>query len=302
MRHRIVAALLAGFLAAPAVVAAPGPLALACEPEWGALVEAIGGERVSLQVATTARQDPHRVEARPSLLAAARRADLLVCTGADLEAGWLPVLLNRAGNPRIQPGQPGHLMAADQVTLLERPARLDRADGDIHPGGNPHIHTDPRNLARVAAALTERLVRIDPEGEAGYRERFARFSADWRQALDRWRARATPLAGVEVVVSHKAFPYLQAWLGLIEVAALEERPGVAPGPAHLQAVLRAIDARPVRMILRTPLDDPDAGRWLSQRTGLPIVTLPYTVGGSPAAQDLNTLFDATLDGLLEALK
>ncbi|MCB1886792.1 MAG: zinc ABC transporter substrate-binding protein [Rhodocyclaceae bacterium] len=300
MPKRIWAALLAGLLAAPALRAAPA--ALACEPEWGALVAAIGGERVSLKVATTARQDPHRVEARPSLLAAARRADLLVCTGADLEAGWLPVLLRRAGNPRIQPGQPGHLMAADHVTLLERPTRLDRADGDIHPGGNPHIHTDPRNVARVAAALTERLVRIDPEGEAGYRERFARFSADWDAALDRWRARAAPLAGVEVVVSHKAFPYLQAWLGLVEVAALEERPGVAPGPAHLQAVLQAIESRPVRMILSTPIDDPDAGRWLSERTGLPLVRLPYTVGGSPAARDLITLFDATLDRLLEALE
>ncbi len=302
MRYRLWTGLLAGLLAAPALLAAPSLQALACEPEWGALVDAIGGGRVSLKVATTARQDPHRVEARPSLMAAARRADLLVCTGADLEAGWLPVLLRRAGNARIQPGQPGYLMAAEHVTLLERPARLDRADGDIHPGGNPHIHTDPRNVARVAAALTERLVRIDPEGEVGYRERFSRFSADWTQAMARWQSRAAPLAGVEVVVSHKAFPYLQAWLGLVEVAALEERPGVAPGPAHLQSVLQAIASRPVRLILSTPIDDPDAGRWLSERTGLPVVTLPYTVGGSPAAQDLTTLFDATLDRLLEALE
>src|SRR5262245_16058586 len=124
----------------------------ACEPEWGALAKELGGDQANVYVATTALQDPHRIEARPSLIARARNADLLVCTGAELEVGWLPLLQTQSGNSKIQAGQPGFFEAASVVPLLERPARVDRALGDVHPAGNPHLHLDPRNLGRVAAA------------------------------------------------------------------------------------------------------------------------------------------------------
>src|SRR4029077_6659206 len=126
----------------------------ACEPEWGALATELGGDKVEVFVATSARQDPHQIQARPALIARLRSADLVVCTGAELEIGWMPVLLRQASNGRVQPGSPGYFEAGQQVRLLDVPTRLDRAEGDIHPAGNPHIQTDPRNIATVAPALT----------------------------------------------------------------------------------------------------------------------------------------------------
>jgi zinc/manganese transport system substrate-binding protein len=165
------------------VVAAPVAAAVsvfACEPEWAALAREVGGDRVEAISATTARQDPHRIQARPSLIARLRKADLLICTGAGLEAGWLPLLLRRANNPHVQPGQPGYLEATTVVGLLDRPQRLDRAEGDIHAQGNPHIQTSPHNLAAVATALAERLTAVDPEYAQHYQTRLEDFAAGKR--------------------------------------------------------------------------------------------------------------------------
>src|SRR5678810_532387 len=141
---------------------------LACEPEWGALAQELGGPLVDVSVATSALQDPHQIQAKPSLIARARNADLVVCTGAELEIGWLPVLLQQSGNAKIQPGQPGSFAAADYVKKLDVPVQLDRAQGDVHAAGNPHIQTDPRNIALVAAALGARLQQVDPVHAAQY--------------------------------------------------------------------------------------------------------------------------------------
>src|SRR6195256_4070675 len=143
-----------------ALLAWPAGAALnvfACEPEWGALAQELGGDKVSVFFATTALQDPHHIEARPSLIARIRNADLVVCSGSELEIGWLPLLFTQSGNDRIQPGSPGYLEASQFVVKLEVPKVIDRALGDIHPAGNPHVHLDPRNIARVGNAITERL-------------------------------------------------------------------------------------------------------------------------------------------------
>ena len=166
---------------------------LACEPEWGALAQELGGDRVSVYNATTALQDPHHIQAKPSLLARARNADLVACTGAELEIGWLPILLQQSGNAKIQPGQPGNFEAAHYVRMLEIPTRLDRADGDVHPGGNPHIQTDPRNIALVADALAQRLQQLDSANAAYYQARHKDFVARWQIALQRWEKQAAPL-------------------------------------------------------------------------------------------------------------
>src|SRR6185369_15335088 len=140
-------------------------------PEWAALAQELGGDKVKVYAATNALQDPHRVEARPSLIARARGADLVVATGAELEVGWLPLVLQQAGNPRVQPGTNGYFEATSQVAMLGKPQRLDRAVGDVHPFGDPHIQTDPRNIARVAAALAKRLGEIDRANEGYYEGR-----------------------------------------------------------------------------------------------------------------------------------
>lgn len=273
----------------------------ACEPEWGALTREIGGDRVDVYVATTAMQDPHRIEARPSLIARARNADLLVCTGAELEIGWLPVILAESGNRAIQAGQPGQFFAAGFVALREKPAVLDRAAGDVHAAGNPHIQTDPRNIARVGAALAERMATLDPADAGVFRSRWADFSTRWTAAIARWEQAAAPLRGAPVVVQHKAFPYLQNWLGLKEVAVLEPKPGVEPSLASLAAVKQRLAAEPAKMVIRAAYQPARPSEWLASQTGMKAVVMPFTVGGDAQSGDLFGLFDSTVAKLLAGL-
>ncbi len=291
--------LLAGLLAGPAASALN---VFACEPEWGALVQALGGDKVSVYVATNAFQDPHHIQARPSLLAKARSAQLVVCTGAELEIGWLPVVLRQSGNDAVQPGKPGYFEAANYVRLLEVPTRLDRAEGDVHPGGNPHIQTDPRNIALVATALAKRLAEIDPAEAAYYQTRYHDFSARWEAAIQRWDKEAAPLRDVAIVVHHKAFAYLENWLGLKEVAQLEPKPGVEPTSAHLVEVLDQLRRQPAKMILRTPYNSGRASEWLSERAKIPAIVIPDTVGGTDKGKDLFGLFDDIVQRLLSAAR
>jgi zinc/manganese transport system substrate-binding protein len=271
----------------------------ACEPEWGALAKQVGGDDVRVYSATTALQDPHRIEARPSLIAQMRRADLVVCTGAELEAGWLPVLLQNANNSAVQSGKLGYFEATRIVPLLEKPTRLDRAEGDVHAAGNPHIHTDPRNILRVGEALAARLAELDPAHAAAHHARGQAFAARWQAAIAGWESRAAPLKDLPVAVQHKSFSYLLAWLGLREVALLEPKPGVEPSVSHLARVATQLQATPARAVLRAAYQSPRPADWLAKRAGIPVLALPYTVGGNARAQDLFGLFDDTLDQLLK---
>lgn len=283
------------------LISTPAAAALnifACEPEWGALARELAGDKGSIYVATTAFQDPHRIEARPSLIARARSADLLVCTGAELETGWLPLVQTQSGNARIQTGRPGYFEATQGLTLIEVPQRLDRSLGDIHAAGNPHVHLDPRNIAKVAAALGERMAQLDPGEAAHYRERTKAFLERWRQATARWERQAAPLKGVALVVHHKSLSYLIHWLGMREVGSLEPRPGLPPTAAHLSGLLAKLAREPARGIVRSAYDDPRAAEWLSERAKIPAVPLPYTVGGNEKAKDLFGLFDDTVARLL----
>jgi zinc/manganese transport system substrate-binding protein len=271
----------------------------ACEPEWAALATEIAGDRVETLSATSALQDPHYIQARPSLIAGLRRADLLVCAGSDLEAGWLPLLLRKGNNPKVQPGQPGYLMASDHVNRLEVPVALDRSQGDQHVRGNPHIQTDPRNITLVARVLAERLQRIDPANAAAYQQGLVDFEARWSVAITEWERRAEPLRGKRVVPHHKSWVYLENWLGLVEAATLESKPGVPPSGAHLSELLEQLRVAPAALIIRTPYQDAKPSEWLSRQTGIPEAALPFTVGGSPDVADLFDLFDSTINILLE---
>ena len=281
---------------------APATAALnifATVPEWGALAAELGGDKVSVYTATNALQDPHHVEAKPSLIARARSADLVIATGAELEVGWLPLVLRQAGNPKVQPGKPGFFEAAQFVVTLEKPVRLDRADGDVHPAGNPHIQTDPRNIARVAAPLAARLAELDPANAAWYQARHDAFAARWTAAIANWEKQAAPLRDAPIVVQHKAFTYLIAWLRLREIAALEPKPGVEPTVAHLSEVLALLQRQPAKMVLRAAYQGDRASQWIAERAKINAVVLPFTVGGDDAAKDLYGLYDDTIARLLK---
>jgi zinc/manganese transport system substrate-binding protein len=292
------------WLLATALVAIVAPAhavlnVFATVPEWGALTEELGGDKVKVYTATNALQDPHHVEAKPSLIARARNADLVVATGAELEVGWLPLVIQQAGNPKVRPGQPGHFEAAAYVTLLDKPARLDRAEGDVHAAGDPHIQTDPRNIARVATALATRLAELDPANADTYRTRYQAFDDKWRAAIARWEREGTPLRGVPVLVQHKAFTYLIAWLGLKQIAALEPKPGVEPTVAYLSEVLATVQRQPAKMVLRAAYQGDRPSQWIAERAKIAPVVLPFTVGGDAEAKDLTSLFDDTIARLLK---
>lgn len=274
----------------------------ACEPEWAALVTELGGDRVNVFTATTAQQDPHHIQARPSLIAKIRRSDLLVCTGAELEIGWLPVLLQRGANAKVQPGQPGYFEATRYVKMLGVPQRLDRAEGDVHPQGNPHIQTDPRNILLVAKALGARLAEIDPDHQADYKQRLADFVSRWQAAMQGWETRAEPLRGVPIVIHHNGWPYLIRWLGLNTVASLEPKPGIPPSTADLSALLKQLREHPAKMVIHAAYQDDQPDQWLAQHAGVHAIALPFTVGGTSGATDLFTLFDDTIDRLLKGVE
>jgi zinc/manganese transport system substrate-binding protein len=286
-----------------ATVAAPARAALevfTCEPEWAALAGELGGNLVAAEPATTPQQDPHYIQARPSLIAKVRRAGLVLCTGADLEVGWLPLLLRQAGNASVQPGQPGYMTASDYVDLLDKPASLDRSQGDVHPYGNPHVQTDPRNIGKVAAALAERLAMLDPANAATYQSRHAEFQVRWQSALERWTAAIAPLRGQQVVTHHKGWVYLENWVGLVEVGNLEPKPGLPASAAHLAELLGQIRNKQVAVIIRSVYEDGKASEWLAGRTSIPYVVLPHTVGSVPGADDLFGMFDVIVTTLSEA--
>ena len=274
----------------------------ACEPEWGSLAQEIAGDKASVYSATTALQDPHRIEARPSLIARIRSADLAICSGSELEVGWLPVLLTQSGNNRIQQGSPGFLEASRLVARIEIPKVVDRSLGDIHPGGNPHIHMDPRNIAKVADALADRLTKIDAANAGIYKTRLASFQERWRAAIERWEREGARLKGVPIVVYHRDLSYLIHWIGMEEAGSLEPKPGIPPSPAHLADLIEQMKRAPAKVIVYSPYNSPKAADFLSERTNIPVTLLPYTVGGTEKAKDLFGLFDDTIDRLLKVVK
>jgi zinc/manganese transport system substrate-binding protein len=268
--------------------------AFACEPEWASLLNEVGGNKVSVYQATSPKQDPHHVQARPSLVAHMRRADIFVCTGSDLEIGWLPVLINSAGNRNVKLGTPGYFMASDFVKRLEVPTKVDRSMGDVHPYGNPHIQMDPRNIAIVANALAARLAEIDGENADYYKQQDAAFQKKWSEAIRRWDSEAAGLKGLRIVTYHSDAVYLASWLGLKLVTTIEPKPGIPPSAGHLSELLTELKAHPADLIVRMAYNDPKAPEWLSERTGIPEVELPFTVGGTAQASDLYGLFDDTI--------
>ena len=269
----------------------------ACEPEWGALAKEIAGSKAGIYVATGPDQDAHYIRARPSLIAKIRRANLVFCTGASLEAGWLPLLLQRGAQAAVQPGKPGNIMAADFVNTIEKPLVLDRSLGDIHPEGNPHVHLDPRNIIILAKILSKRLSIIDPSNSAYYQKRTNSFVKGWEKLIIGWNKRLNRLKGQRVAVHHRSWSYLLSWSGLREAAMLEEKPGIPPSARHLNNVLKGVKADRTMAILRTSFDDPQPSQWLMKKTGIPAIVLPFSVSREPVEGNLARLFNNILKKL-----
>jgi zinc/manganese transport system substrate-binding protein len=269
----------------------------ACEPEWAALTRVMLPD-ARVHVATHSLQDPHHIEARPALIAQLRQADMAVCTGASLEAGWLPKLLQRSGNARVQ----DVLFASDHVNMIDpQPGAIGSPwAGDVHAEGNPHVHLDPRNLLLVANALAARLQVQIPAQKAAIEQRRAAFEMRWKSHLTQWQQRAMPLRGRQVAAQHTTFGYLWDWLGIQQTADLEPKHGMSPTPGHLQRLLAGLQAKPPMAVVVAGYQDSRPGKWLTGQLGsnVPLLVLPATVSEDADAEGLLRWMDSLLGSLL----
>ncbi|WP_076461235.1 metal ABC transporter substrate-binding protein [Marinobacterium stanieri] len=270
----------------------------ACEPEWASLAGVLAPE-AKISSATHVYQDPHYIEARPSLIARLRRADLAVCSGAALEAGWLPALQQRAANPDVQPGQQGMLYVAQWVETIDKMESVSFGVGHVHPEGNPHLHLDPERMRQAGAVLSQRLAQLDPERRDAYKVDYLRWSMQWEQKLADWKKRAEPLRGRKLVVQHTTFDYLWRWLGMDVVADLEPKPGVPPTPGHLATLVKQVEQERPLAIVHSWYQDPQSANWLSERTGVPVLSLPSTTAPDEGVVTPADLFEHLLQQLLE---
>jgi zinc/manganese transport system substrate-binding protein len=281
-----------------AVIASPA-MALnifVCEPEWKAFLESHAPDAM-IYSATTAKQDPHYVQARPSLIAKMRQADIAMCSGAELEVGWLPMLQTRSSNAAVQNGAPSMIYASDFVRMLDTHDHVDRSMGDIHAHGNPHVQFAANDMIPLSHAVTERLKFVDPDNAQSYQFNGIKFRALWRKKLNEWNEKAAPLQGKRVVGYHETYRYLYEWLGMQQIADLEPKPGISPTTSHLQSITK-LDADTFDAIVYSSHQDQRPVDWLQQHTGKPVIELPFTVTDG---QSLDVMYDQVVDNLLDVL-
>lgn len=274
---------------------------LACEPEWAALVYALGDESFRIDSATTFQQDPHHIQARPSLIAKARNADLLVCSGAELEIGWLPVLLRKSANPRIQPGAAGSFMATEYAALLNRRSSVDRSEGGVHAAGNPHLHLDPGRMVQIAQALSQSLIKQLPDKRAIIEQNLHQFVADINRTTEQLQPSLADIKDKHIVVHHDDWVYLFDWLGISKTGNLEPKPGLPPTTSHLTSLLSTVNQHSTDLIIYSSYQDNKAARWLSNKTGIPTLQLPYSVDQWQKKNALPDFYENTVKQLSQAL-
>ncbi|MGY0614480.1 metal ABC transporter solute-binding protein, Zn/Mn family [Vibrio sp. FJH11] len=267
-----------------------------CEPEWKVFLASHAPD-ATIYSATTAKQDPHYVQARPSLIAKMRQADMAMCSGAELEVGWLPMLQTRSSNGAVQNGAPSMIYATDFVRMLDTHDHVDRSMGDIHAHGNPHVQFAANDIIPLSLAMTKRLIIIDPDNAQRYQLNGIKFRVHWRKKLNEWHEKAAPLQGKQVIGYHETYRYLYEWLGIKQIADLEPKAGISPTTSHLQS-LTELDADTFDAIVYSSHQDRRPVEWLQQNTGKPVIELPLTVTDG---QSLDAMYDQVIDNLLDVL-
>ncbi len=269
-------------------------------PVLGSIAREVAGPTGNVTVLAPAEQDPHFVDGKPSMILALNRADLLLHVGVGLEAGWLPTLITGSRNGAIQPGQAGNLDVSTLAgPLLEVGTPLDRALGDIHPGGNPHYWYDARRVRSIASGIAERLAQLDQANAATYRANAARFDGELQKKIGEWETLMRPYRGRALVSYHKSLVYLSDWLGLEKFATIEPLPGIAPSPSHLaDLILRIRGTKPAPIVASEPWYNLRTAQTVAEKGGAPFVRLPGDVGSVQG----KTTYIAHMDELISRLK
>lgn len=269
-------------------------------PDFAAIATEIGGDRVHAESLIKGTQDPHYVDARPSMILRVNRADLLVCIGMGLEDGWLPVLLTQARNADIQIGQSGYLDASSVIRPLDVPVNPDRAMGDVHGAGNPHYFTSPLEMLQVARAIYGRLVQLDPEGRDHYTAGWKAFEKKYQAKMAAWKSRLAPIKGSRVIVYHESWIYLLEWAGLKKMGALEPLPGIPPNPSHVTRVLNRVREMDVGFVMQEVYHPTSLSKIFARKARSRLVILPSMVGAQPGIETLEDKFDRIVDLLTKS--
>ena len=295
--------LLGAMLLAPTPAQAKKLRVITTLTDLASLTQEIGGDKVEVEALAKGYQDPHFVEPKPSFLLKLRSADLLISVGLDLEIGWLPPLITQSGNGKIQVGAPGYLDASQFAEILEIPqGKLTRAEGDVHPLGNPHYWLDPDNGRRIARGIAAKLSELDPDDTALFQQREKDFAKRLAEADLKWRAEMTPYRGRQIVTYHRSWPNFAKHFGLEVEGYIEPRPGIPPTPSHTIYLVNLMKRENIKVVLVEPYFDLKTPNSIGSMTGAKVVQMMPSVGGKPAITDYFKLFDYDIAVLTQAFQ
>jgi ABC-type Zn uptake system ZnuABC Zn-binding protein ZnuA len=271
--------------------------------DLASLAQEVGGDRVDVESIARGYQDPHFVDAKPSFLLKLKRADLLIVVGLELEIGWLPPLITQSTNPKIQVGAPGYLDASRFARILEIPSgQVTRAEGDVHPLGNPHYWLDPENGLRIAKGISDKLSEMRPGDAAYFAQRYADFEQRLKQADQRWLQEMKPYEGRKIVTYHRSWPNFAEHFHLNVVGYVEPRPGIPPSPQHTVELIQQMKRDNVKVIVVEPYFDLKTPNAIARETGGQVLVLPPSVGGEKEITDYFKLFDYDIAKLKQAFE
>lgn len=260
-------------------------------PYIGAITKAIGKDHVSTTVLAEGNWDPHFIVPRPSLITKLRNADALIMNGGQLEIGWLPPLIKRANNPKTVPNTPTFLDLSRSISFLQKPKSLDRAQGDVHPDGNPHFHLNPNNILILAQDIATFLSAIDGEHQAIYAENFKAFEQDWDAHLTQWQKNMASKKGIKVIQYHDNMAYFNDAYGLENIGTIEPLPGIPPSSRHTIELIKTISTQKPCCIFHDVYHSTKTAQYISDKTGIPIVLMPHDIGALESIDSLVALFD-----------
>jgi zinc/manganese transport system substrate-binding protein len=271
--------------------------------DMGSIAQEVGGDKIKVTALAKGYQDPHFVEAKPSFVLILNKANLLIVVGRDLEIGWLPPLITQSRNAKIQPGSEGYLDPSQSAKILDMPTgAITRAEGDVHPLGNPHYWLDPENGRRIAKAIETKLSQMDPPNASYYAQREEDFEKRLTAAEQRWKAQMAPYKGLKVVTYHRSWPNFADAFGLQVIGYVEPKPGIPPTPQHTLDVINAMKAQNLKIIIVEPYFDTKTPNSIAANTGAKVLVMPPSVGGVPPASDYFKLFDTDITMLIDAIK
>ncbi len=271
-------------------------------PDFASLAREIGGDKVEVSAMAKPTEDPHFVDARPSFVVQLRSADVLIDGGAELELGWLPPLLQNARNPKLEVGKPGRVQASQGVRLMNVPANVTRAAGDVHALGNPHFMTDPIIAKTVALHIAQSFAAVDPPNAASYDVNYKRFEATINAKLQEWGAAMLPFKGQSVVAYHDSWVYFAHRFSLNIDIFLEPKPGIPPSPSHLAEVIEKMKAQKIKAILVEPFHDRKIAEKVASSTGAKVVDFAQYPGALPNTDSYVKLIETLVSRLAAALK